>query len=106
MFTFAFEFVTGINTELVKYERKNQKLMSNFANERASREKQQERAWERLKEDARFYRDIAKLILGTSVLGEIAYVHNDNPNPWMIIFGLIASVFFAAMASKKLSKNK
>lgn len=76
--------------------------MSNFANDLSSREKRQEHAWERRKEYAKYYFDLAKLTFAALVLGELVYLHNNDFNLYLAIVGLLATAFFQTMASNNI----
>lgn len=61
--------------------------------------------WERRKEYAKYYFDLAKLTFGALVLGELVYLHNKDFNIYVAVAGLTATVFFQTMASSNLNKK-
>lgn len=76
--------------------------MSNFAQNKACKEKRQEREWERRKENAKYYRDLSKLSFGALVVGEFPLLKDGDVDLILLTVGVWSTFVFAYIGSRFL----
>lgn len=78
--------------------------MSKFNDDHLAVAERRQRAWEKRKEDAKYYRDLSKLSFGGLIIVEMVKFHEGEPNYYLLFLGAFTTVFLAVIANKILKK--